>query len=409
MMLTQLYEGMNRFLRTLFDENFLASAQISAGFHYPVRTQYATLHMQVRVNSGSVCRDDGRGIDIHSLIENLQSDRFRYHRDDETLRYQVTENIKVSLLAAANEYAEEHPGQEVVRHTNPLAFDLGFSSMPTIKDEGEEDATDDDPDKADVVGEYIINLQPTTATPYCEFMYEKRKKCAELFGKDASYLYPLHVSVTGFFETNKAGIQQLIGIVEEVLSEELSELRGQECVQVREVLSVNAGYVLQDLSAPSISAFAKTLSGRCQQEIGLDKIRGKNVNHISLAMGRPDPELRRKIQDIYADDPGNLKSKATFDIVVSKRIFRGSIDKMEEDGPHQFKEVFRIPTGVVANDLCITAPAVPDMFDEKPKPRTPEMCPATTEPPPKLKEAWANNEVVQAQAKRGITRSSSLT
>merc|ERR1739848_207781 len=97
-MLIQLQEGMHRFLRSLFDESYLAEAHISAGFHYPVRTQYATLHMQVRINSGTVCGSDGRGIDLSNLSSTLQKDRHVFLRDEETIRYKVTENVKMSLL-----------------------------------------------------------------------------------------------------------------------------------------------------------------------------------------------------------------------------------------------------------------------------------------------------------------------
>jgi serine/threonine protein kinase len=362
LMLNQLTEGVQRFLRTLFDENFLASAQISAGFHYPVRTQYATLHMQVRVNSGSVCRDDGRGIDIHSLIENLQGDRLRYHRDEEPLRYQVTENIKVSLLAAANEHVEEHPEREVVRQTAPLAYDLGIASMPTINDEGEEDAQQDD-SKEEALGEYIVNLQPASESRYCTYLYGMRSEIAKLFGKDPSYLYPLHTSVTGFFAATKSNIEKLVSLMHEIVSEEMIEMRGRDLVIAKEILSVNAGYVLQDVEAPAITAFANSLSLR-SKDLGLN-IRPKAVNHVSLAMGRPDPEQRRQIQDMYASEPENWQNGASFEIVLSRRIFRGSFDRLEVDGPHQFKEVTRI---------AITTPPV-----SSPTPTLPEVAPTVPE------------------------------
>lgn len=351
-MLRQLYEGTSRFLRTLFDENFLASAHISAGFHYPVRTQYATLHMQVRVNSGSVCREDGRGVDIHDLIESLQSDRLRYYRDEEPLRYQVTENIKVSLLASANEYAELHPGVEVVRQTaGMLSYDLGLAQMPTIKDEGEDEeeaepspsAPGSAPKKQvdpNQIGEYILNLQVSPDSAYSKYLYRKRAKCAELFGKDPTYLYPLHISVTGFFETTRGKVDQLIALIFELLSEELSEMRGSEPVAVKECLSVAAGYVLQDVEAPCITAMANTLSLRAK-ELGIS-IRGKAVNHISLAAGRDSPELRAQIQDHYCENE-EIRSGATFELVLSRRYFRSSFDRLELDGPHGFKEVARIP------------------------------------------------------------------
>jgi len=366
-MLTQLEDGVHRFLRTLFDSDFLESAHISAGFHYPVRTQYATLHMQVRVNSGSVCRDDGRGIDIRSLIENLQGDRLKYHRDDFTTRYQVTENIKVSLLAAANEYSEINPHMEVVRQTALLGFDLGVVTMPTIKDEDEdaEQSAEKTNKNDEIQHEYIINLQPSAGSPFATDLYAKRKQTAELFGRDPSYLYPLHVSVTGFFESNKPTIQAVAQAMRETLSEELSEIR-EQAVEALDILSVNAGYVLQDLKAPAITCFAKSLSARCK-DLGVT-VRPKAVNHITLAMARPDAEVRRKIQDIYATDVDKLKSQATFDVVLSRRTFRGSFDRIDVDGPHQFKEVARI--------CCSTAPLNKEAWGETGKS---EQSPAKTE------------------------------
>jgi hypothetical protein len=356
-MLNQLQEGVHRFLRTLFDESFLSSAHISAGFHYPVRTQYATLHMQVRVNSGSVCRDDGRGIAIQGLIETLQGDRLKYSRDEEAFRYQVTENIKVSLLAASVEYSEVHPECEVVRQTAPLGYDLGMASMPTIKDEGEEDGQDDDLDD-DALGEYIINLQPTQDTSFRQYLYDKRAELADKFGKDPTYLYPLHVSVTGFFEATRPCIDKVVSMLSEIISEELSEIRNNEAVMAKEVLSVNAGYVLMDLEAPSITNFAKALSLRAK-DLGLN-IRPKSVNHISLAMGRPDAEQRRQIQDMYASDPDSLKKDATFDLVLSRRTFRGSFERLDVDGAHQFKEVARVMCAV-----ALTSPQSTPKLDAK--------------------------------------------
>jgi hypothetical protein len=347
-MLNQLCEGVNRFLRTLFDENFLSSAQISAGFHYPVRPQYSTLHMQLRVNSGSVCRDDGRGIDVHSLIECLQGDRLRYQRDSEPVRYQVTENIKVSLLAAAKKYTEVHPEMEVVRQTAPLGYDLGILNMNVKLDDGQL-PQESEAEKQEVVGEYIINLQPSPGTPFYDYLYAKRAECAEAFGKDPSHLYPIHISVTGFFESSKAVRDSLVNMIQEVLTEELSELKGESAVKVKDCLSVNVGYVIWDVDAIAITAFAKTLSLRAK-DLGLN-IRAKAVNHISLAMGRPDPEQRRQIEDIYAAVHDKVKRRAEFDIVLSRRVFRASFDRLEVDGPHGFKEVARVP--------CTTRPGGP--------------------------------------------------
>jgi hypothetical protein len=107
-MLNQLMEGTQSFVATLTnDEDWMTNLQVSAGFHYPVRPQYSTLHLQLRVNSGSVCREDARGIEVSTLVRQLQMDTKCYARDDRVLTFQVTENVKVSLLAAAKRHQEE--------------------------------------------------------------------------------------------------------------------------------------------------------------------------------------------------------------------------------------------------------------------------------------------------------------
>jgi len=217
-MLKQLQEGVRGFLRGLFDDSFLCNSDISAGFHYPVRTQYSTLHLQVRINSGSVCREDGRGVGIGSLIGNLQADPLTYVRDERPLRYKVTENVKVSLLTAATQFkesfeyfqeVESHGGAtfEVMRELAPLRYELGIPKLPTIEDKDDED--DDDTKKS----KYIINLQPHENSQVAKLMHE-RQYIAETFGTDQTYLYPPHVSVTGFFECTEKEANQIKEMLE---------------------------------------------------------------------------------------------------------------------------------------------------------------------------------------------------
>ncbi|CAL1134275.1 unnamed protein product [Cladocopium goreaui] len=66
----------------------LPSAHVSAGFHYPVRPQYSTLHLQIRVNSGNVCPGEGRGVDLFRLHHRLKLDPTCFQRDDEELSYE---------------------------------------------------------------------------------------------------------------------------------------------------------------------------------------------------------------------------------------------------------------------------------------------------------------------------------
>jgi hypothetical protein len=220
--------------------------------------------MQVRVNSGSVCRDDGRGIEVAQLIENMKRDRVAYERDEQTLRYHVTENVKVSLLAAANEYEEQNElVDSVCRQTSPLSFELGLAAMPTIQDNDEENQDEEDstsgkkdssssskptvpainlnPDDSEEVASYLINLQPSPNTPFHTFLYEQRRRLAEEMSFDPTYLYPLHVSVSGFFEATRRDILQLVDMMIEDLAKELSISAR---VKVGKVICTTSGYVL---------------------------------------------------------------------------------------------------------------------------------------------------------------------
>jgi len=359
-MIQQAHEGTHRFLKSLFDDNFLAKATISMGFHYPVRTQYATLHMQVRVNSGSVCRDDGRGIETTALIEQMKRDREAYMRDEQHIRYHVTENIKVSLLAAAHEYEEQHPGKDSVwRQSTPLSFELGAAAMPTIQDHEDED--DEAADKKvqaaavprslssrprDEVASYLINLQPTPGSEFHKFLYEQRQKVKQEHLADSSSLYPFHVSVTGFFEAAKTDIMQLVDMMMEDLS---TELAVSARITVGNVVCTETGYVLYDMNAPAIASFAQRLGERAQRELGM-QVRPKAVNHISLASDRREEVLRESIKTYFSPDTSEegdrrryVLRSATFDLVLSRVVNKSNWAKFDEDGPHRFAEVARLP------------------------------------------------------------------
>jgi len=109
-MLAALAAGVRQFLERLLGDT-LGSARLSAGFHFPVRAQYSTLHLQLRVNSGDVCGGpEVRGVDFFKLQSRLEADPWCLSHDDETLRYEATANLCSTLLAAthaAGKAAEE--------------------------------------------------------------------------------------------------------------------------------------------------------------------------------------------------------------------------------------------------------------------------------------------------------------
>merc|ERR1719221_73172 len=115
-MIEALTKGVGSYLGRLFGSELLPSQRISAGFHYPVRPQYSTLHLQLRVNSGNVCGGaDDRGIDLFQLLARLRADPGDLSRDDETLEYQATKNLRTALLAAAAMAGQAHDEEEASR------------------------------------------------------------------------------------------------------------------------------------------------------------------------------------------------------------------------------------------------------------------------------------------------------
>lgn len=112
-MLQALVSSVRGFLESLVGET-LSSVPVSAGFHYPVRPQYSTLHLQLRVNAGDVCGgDDRRGFDLMKLINLLSQDPEVFQRDEEVLRYRATDNLRSTILSACKH------GQALVQEVGP--------------------------------------------------------------------------------------------------------------------------------------------------------------------------------------------------------------------------------------------------------------------------------------------------
>ncbi|CAE8636059.1 unnamed protein product [Polarella glacialis] len=117
-MLDALVCGSKRYLQRMFGES-LPGAHVSAGFHYPVRPQYSTLHLQIRVNTGDVCPGEGRGVDLFRFLHRLNTDSVCLMRDEELLFYEATANLRAALLRACHQAGT--PTQEV----GPMSLVLG--------------------------------------------------------------------------------------------------------------------------------------------------------------------------------------------------------------------------------------------------------------------------------------------
>ncbi|CAE7257345.1 CPK2 [Symbiodinium natans] len=124
-MLDALVAGIKTYLDRMFGGD-LAAAHVSAGFHYPVRPQYSTLHLQIRVNAGDVCPGEGRGVDLFRLQNRLKADPECFQRDDETLFYEATANLRIALLKACDKATGVHGmGTRMVREVGPKSLVLG--------------------------------------------------------------------------------------------------------------------------------------------------------------------------------------------------------------------------------------------------------------------------------------------
>lgn len=100
-LLQDLVPGVKQFLEGLLGAQ-LGAVRLSSGFHYPVRPQYSTLHLQLRVNAGDVCGGaENRGIDLFKLVQLLKDNPEVLHEDRDTLYYEATSNLHTTLVAAA--------------------------------------------------------------------------------------------------------------------------------------------------------------------------------------------------------------------------------------------------------------------------------------------------------------------
>jgi len=176
--------------------------------------------------------------------------------------------------------------------------------------------------KNETPNSYLVNLQPTQGTDFHRVIYQLRKETADRFGTDPTHLYPLHVSVTGFFEAYDSQVEPLIKAMRELLKQ---SCEGQRAVTLGQVICTKTGYVLFDMQAESITAFSQCLGERSSRELGVH-IRPKAVNHISLACNRPDEAVRDQIKAMYDCRPGDsggpersdIYRRAAFDLVLSR-------------------------------------------------------------------------------------------
>lgn len=182
--------------------------------------------------------------------------------------------------------------------------------------------------------EFLCNLQFPDGSPLSLALRELREACRTELGTDATYLFPPHVSVTGFFT---ATAEQL-GCFCQAARTLVSVCANSLCVDIRSIVSTQDGYVLFDISAPGVSELASTLT-TMSDLFGLF-VRAKAVRHLSLASTRTLAEQKR-IVEIYAGLP---LGQCTMELVVSQCMQRSDSEMMRNQGsPHIFQELMRLP------------------------------------------------------------------
>lgn len=195
------------------------------------------------------------------------------------------------------------------------------------------------------VSEYLCTLQPHRGSQLAQALLARRTSC-ELagLGVDSAWLYPPHVSVTGFFTATKEQAELVCELARSELERAQaaeSEAHGIECtVEVRKVLTTETGHVLLDVEAPSVAKLSSALAERAKK-CGVG-VRPKAVRHLSLAAGRSDPGVRCAIADFHKGLP--LEADAGWELVVAQLVKRSDVEALQSEGRrHHFSDLLRLP------------------------------------------------------------------
>lgn len=199
------------------------------------------------------------------------------------------------------------------------------------------------------VSEYLCTLQPHGGSQLAQAVLACRASC-ELAGLDvdSAWLYPPHVSVTGFFTATPEQAKLVCGLAriemdyarQAIASEATTDGGHIKPIEVRRVLTTENGHVLLDVVAPAMSRLSAALAKRAVA-LGVN-VRPKECRHMSLAAGREDPRQRRAIAELHETLP--VEVYAGWELVVAKISKRSDVEALRREGRrHIFSDLLRVP------------------------------------------------------------------
>jgi len=182
--------------------------------------------------------------------------------------------------------------------------------------------------------EYLIMLQPSKATPLAQILDSQRTACLQVHGADETNLYPVHISVTGYFWATDAQAEGISKALQCLLEQKTPESLRMDVQHTK--ATDDDGYVILLVSAPGLKEMADKLP-LLPEAAGL-RLRPKRLSHMSLAKGR-SPEQQEQIMQSFQEVQSG---PSPMDLVLCRLLKRSDVEEFTNNGtPHQFHEVFR--------------------------------------------------------------------
>lgn len=206
---------------------------------------------------------------------------------------------------------------------------------------------------ADDTFEYLCTLQLPDGSRLIRDLDERRALCMAEMGADETVLYPLHVTVTGFFSATAEQAMQIAAAASKLVR---SAAPGALDAEIQKVLATDDGHVLLDVVAPGVANLALALAAEAKQHGVL--VRPKHVRHLSLAKRR-SPAEREQILRLYN---GLSFGSCHFDLVVSRLLRRSDVERLRLHGEgHSFSDLLRLRLPAAADlrlrsPVCISTP-----------------------------------------------------
>lgn len=186
----------------------------------------------------------------------------------------------------------------------------------------------------DPAAEYLCTLQPRGCTRLADELGACRRRCTSELGQDQTGLYPLHVSVTGFFRATRLQLVQARSLLSELFSAGARNLH----IEGHKIVVTSDGYVLIDVHAPGVAELARVFASRAA-DIGMH-VRPKDVRHLSLASGR-SPEEQLRVKEFFSGVPLGAFG---MDLVLARLVRRASVPEASAAAAaHDFVEELRLP------------------------------------------------------------------